>query len=169
MSINYTPRTWVAGEVVTAAFMNTEVRDAMTGLQAAWDSYTPTWTAVSVNPSLGNGTMVGHSLRQGKKVDFWQKLTMGSTTSYGTGAWKMSIPVSPLSSHPCHFDTFMTDTSAGAVFRGVTQAPTGSTVFLAYDSNGASNSPLGAVSSTTPFTWALNDIFEISAATYEAA
>ena len=44
MSLNTTAATWVSGSVVTAAQMNTEIRDAVNGLQAAWTAYTPTTT-----------------------------------------------------------------------------------------------------------------------------
>ena len=36
------PRTWVAGETVTAAVMNAHVRDNLKAIGDAWTSYTPT-------------------------------------------------------------------------------------------------------------------------------
>ncbi len=60
------PRTWVASETVTAALMNTHVRDQFRELGLAWTSYTPTiggWTRV-------NGTSTGAFIEFGKLVIF---------------------------------------------------------------------------------------------------
>lgn len=48
-----TPRTWVAGEVVTAANLNTHLRDNMLAVYPS----TPTWTAVTF--AAGNFTASG--------------------------------------------------------------------------------------------------------------
>lgn len=168
MSINYTPRTWVAGEVVTAAFMNTEVRDPFTGIQAAWSIYTPSWTASTSNPTLGNGTIVGHYLQVGKHIDFWIKLTLGSTTTVGSGLYQITVPIAPFATHPLHFDIFYTDASAGTFYRGVTFLPSGSRVTMAYD-NSTAGGALLSLTNTTPVVPAVGDTYEISAATYEAA
>lgn len=90
-----TPRTWVTSEVVTAAMMNAEIRDAMNGIQAAWASFTPTWTGSGTNPALGNGTLTGKYTRFGKTLFGRVILTAGSTTTYGTGSWRFSLPVTP--------------------------------------------------------------------------
>lgn len=88
MSLNTTPRNWTPGEVVSAAELNTEVRDALTGVQAAWDTYTPTWT----NLTVGNGTVIARYLQIGKTVHVRISLT-GGTTSSASGAVSVSLPV----------------------------------------------------------------------------
>lgn len=93
MSLNTTPRTWVAGEVVTAAELNTEVRDALTGIQAAWTAYTPAWTATTTNPAIGNGSIVASYMQVGKTVTFEIQLNFGTTTTYGTGTWQLTTPL----------------------------------------------------------------------------
>jgi len=65
---------------------------------AAWQSYTPTWTASSVNPTLGNGTLTGAYNKVGKMITARIFLQYGSTTSSGTGAFRWSLPVTPKSS-----------------------------------------------------------------------
>lgn len=99
MSLSTTPRTWVIGELVTAAMMNTEVRDALTGIQAAWDSasWVPAagWTAVTTNPTIGNGTSAGMFARVGKTVHFAGRIVPGSTTTFGAGAYTVALPVAP--------------------------------------------------------------------------
>lgn len=56
-------------------------------------AYTPAWTAASSNPSLGNGSIVGLYQELGETIAFRIVLAMGSTTTYGTGAWSFGLPV----------------------------------------------------------------------------
>lgn len=93
-----TPRTWAAGEVITAAIMNTHVRDNFNALGSPWTSFTPTWTANTANPSIGNGTMVGNYIQAGKLVMFRIIITAGSTTNWGTGTYSWAYPVAPVTS-----------------------------------------------------------------------
>lgn len=93
MSLNTTPRTWVIAEVVSAAEMNTEIRDAITGLQASWTSYTPSWTATGTAPAIGNGQLLGKWQQIGKSIDVQINVIPGSTTTFGTGSYSFSVPV----------------------------------------------------------------------------
>lgn len=90
MSINYTPRTWVSGETVTAAYMNTEIRDALTGIQAAWTAYTPTLTGSTTNPT-GQSYSGSAYIRDGKTVHCRALITLAATT--GSGAYAIAGPV----------------------------------------------------------------------------
>jgi hypothetical protein len=83
----------VAGETVTAALLNTHVRDNLKALGDAWQSYTPTWTAVTTNPTLGNGTLAGAYVQVGKLVVYRIRLNFGSTTSIGSGVYSWTLPV----------------------------------------------------------------------------
>jgi hypothetical protein len=89
MGLNTTPRTWVASEVVTVAELNTEVRDALTGIQAGWTTYTPTLT----NITIGNGSANGGYLQIGKTIFARFIFIAGSTTTYAAGALGVSLPV----------------------------------------------------------------------------
>jgi len=55
-------------------------------------SYTPTWTG-STNPSLGNGTLVGRFSLNGSVVSVEIHLRCGATTTYGTGAYFITLPI----------------------------------------------------------------------------
>lgn len=58
-------------------------------------AYTPTWTQPSgVQPSLGNGTLTGRYIRQGRQCTVQIELTMGSTTTFGNNsvAYQFSLP-----------------------------------------------------------------------------
>jgi len=87
-----TPRTWVSGEVVTAALLNTHLRDNLNAIGNAWTTYTPAWTASTTNPVINNGTLTGSYMQAGKYVTFRIRVVMGSTTTYGSGTYFFSYP-----------------------------------------------------------------------------
>ncbi|MEV1063370.1 hypothetical protein [Streptomyces sp. NPDC050263] len=90
--MTFAPRTWVVGEVVSAALLNQEIRDQFSSILAAWTSYTPTWTAATTNPVLNNGTIIGRYMKVGLTCHVALKLTMGSTTTYGSGVYRLGVP-----------------------------------------------------------------------------
>ena len=90
--MTFAPRTWVVGEVVTAALMNQEIRDQFNSMFAAWTAYTPSWTSTGTAPVLNNGTIVGRSMKIGRTVIAHINLTTGSTTTYGSGDYSLSLP-----------------------------------------------------------------------------
>lgn len=55
-------------------------------------SYTPTWTAVTVNPAVGNGTLAGAYSRSGRTITATFSLIAGTTTTFGTGDWRLGLP-----------------------------------------------------------------------------
>lgn len=119
MSLNTVPRTFVTGEVETAAIFNAELRDPFTGIQSAWTAYTPTWTGATGNPALGNGTLACAFTRVGKNVAFRIQITMGSTTTYGTGQWRITLPaVAPVNIRWPFVANFF-DTSAALDVTGI--------------------------------------------------
>lgn len=90
--MTFAPRTWVVGEVVTAALLNQEIRDQINSMLAAWTSYTPTWASSGTAPNLGNGTIVGRHMKIGRTVIATINQTNGGTTTYGTGNYSWTIP-----------------------------------------------------------------------------
>lgn len=85
------PSTVATGDDITAALWNEQVRDNFAS-GATWTSYTPAWTSTGTQPSLGNGTLTGSYVRIGDTVSFQMLLTIGSTTSIGTGTYALSLP-----------------------------------------------------------------------------
>jgi hypothetical protein len=67
---------------------------------SALTSYTPSWTAVTTNPAIGNGTIVGAYKQIGKMVFFRVSIAFGSTTTYGSGAYSISLPVAAVTGVP---------------------------------------------------------------------
>lgn len=79
-----------AGGIVLASQLNNL-------LTPGWTSYTPSWTAATSNPVINNGTIVGRYRRVtgADLVIVEVRITMGSTTTYGSGAYWVSVPVTP--------------------------------------------------------------------------
>ncbi len=100
MGLNTTAATAVSGTTLTAAFWNTEVRDAVNGIQAAWVSYTPALTATTTNPTLGTGsTTNGSYLQIGKDVTGSAEIVWGTAgVAAGTGNYNISLPVAMVAS-----------------------------------------------------------------------
>ncbi|WP_051877190.1 hypothetical protein [Streptomyces natalensis] len=61
-------------------------------IPGAWTAYTPTWSASTTNPVLGNGTLIGRYQKIGRTVIFHVNLTTGSTTTYGSGSYNFTLP-----------------------------------------------------------------------------
>lgn len=56
-------------------------------------NYTPVWTSSGTAVSLGNGSIVGRYSIKGQKVKVMVDLAFGSSTTYGTGNYWISLPV----------------------------------------------------------------------------
>lgn len=163
-----TPRTWVAGETVTAALMNTHVRDNLKAVGDPWVAYTPAWTSSGTAPALGNGTIAGGYVDRGNTVDFRLKMTLGSTSTVGTGTYRFSIP-------------FATTLAAGSVIAGAAsfedvgtafypcmfrRASTDTTIELLYPVVAGAVVNSGVVGAATPVVPGNGDIY-YAAGTYE--
>ena len=105
--MTFAPRTWVVGEVVTAALLNQEIRDQFNTFFGGWTDYSGTfvWGAeVGSQPAIGNGTIVARYMKIGRTTDYLHRITMGSTTTYGDGGgtpsaanYYFSLPAAPAS------------------------------------------------------------------------
>lgn len=124
-----------------------------------WTAYTPSWTAVTSNPALGNGTLTGAYQQVGDIVFIQIVLTTGSTSTYGSGPYLFSLPVTPEIDWAIPGVSF--DSSAGSRFPCVcvitTAAATGNNMRISTDV-GAGTS----IGSTVPFTWATGDKLSLS-------
>lgn len=84
------PRTWVAGETVTAALLNTHLRDNLKAVGDAWTAYTPGWSGSG--GIIGSGLRVGAFMQAGKLVLANFRLTVGGSTTL-TGTYDIGLPV----------------------------------------------------------------------------
>ena len=56
-------------------------------------AYTPTWASTGTQPALGNGTLTAEYARDGEYIQYSVTLAPGSTTTFGTGIYTFTIPV----------------------------------------------------------------------------
>lgn len=166
------PRTWVAAEKPPAATYNTHVRDNFKAIGDAWTAYGSgsSWTSSGTAPSLGNGTWNGKYMQAGKLVHFRIVLTMGSTTTYGTGTYLLALPVAAASDIGRLLITngdARDDSAAGDFMIGglITNSATTLSLRALPATAGIA---MVVVSNTVPFTFANLDSITISG-TYEAA
>ncbi|MFF3128501.1 hypothetical protein ACFVRD_40960 [Streptomyces sp. NPDC057908] len=159
------PRTWNAGEMVIAAMLNTEIRDQLNSMFGAWSSYTPVWTAATTNPSLGNGSITGRYMKIGRTCHVRIDLTMGSTTTYGSGGWSLGLPVAASATGvqigAAH--AFQSQRIAGHI-----NIAAGATVGQVFFPTTALPASMSSASATVPVTWAAAGKLTI-ALTYETA
>lgn len=69
---------------------------ARTTALGEWTTYTPTWNTANNDFVLGNGVRAGYYTIIGKTVIFYAALTVGTTTTMGTGAILVTIPTGNL-------------------------------------------------------------------------
>lgn len=163
------PKTFSAGDVLTSSDMNTYVRDNMNAIAAVGvagaSSHTPTWTAASVSPAIGNGTIAGAYTQNGKTVTYWFYVAMGTTTTYGTGEWYIDLPVTAANSTSYGLapgTVWSYDSSAGT--RNASFCWLQDTSKIQFASHGATTN----WDTSNPWTWAQGDTF-IGCFVYEAA
>ncbi|WP_327132020.1 hypothetical protein OG311_13600 [Streptomyces sp. NBC_01343] len=144
----------LAGEIVRASDV---IRDS-------WTAYTPVWSASGTAVSLGNGTVTGQYMQVGSMV--WVKIvfTAGSSTTYGTGFWRLTLPVTPELNEL--IPGFANDNSAGIrvpmVARIIAASTSGENMRI------ACNTTAGGAGPAQPFTWATDDVLILNGQ-YKAA
>lgn len=151
-----------AGSVLAAADMN-----AIAALGNTWSAWTPAWTVVTgTAPAKGNGTLTGRYVQAGKLVLFSLDVTMGSTTTFGSGTWQFSLPVNArIAGSSFGFFGTAHDASSGNDYPFAFQQNSASTIAGRAWSAGAA---FQAVNATQPFAWASGDTFSVSGI-YESA
>jgi hypothetical protein len=140
-----------------------ELTTALVNLEdPGWTSYVATWTAASVNPAIGNGTISGRYRRSTDSdlIIYEGKILMGSTTTFGTGQWFVSLPVAPSS------DAVIFTTCAVFILDTGTTTRTGVARFNS--STQLTFETTGGFTSASPQVWANGDYFTWSIE-YEAA
>ena len=138
-------------------------------------SYTPTWSSTGTAPSLGNGTLTGSYQQFGKLVYFRAVLTLGSTSTIGTGQYNLSLPVeaTPGGGSGGNIATvngtgWVIDASAGGYyFIRIDSLDSTTSVRLRLLNASATYATLATVAHDTPFTFATSDTINISGI-YEA-
>jgi hypothetical protein len=117
---------------------------------------TPTWTASITNPAIGNGTLTSDYDIVGGMLFYNITLTIGSTTTLGSGEWVFSIPFTPTAN--AIGSVYVLD--SGVVYAtAVCKVDSGDSKVICY-----ANGSVTAFSSTVPIAWTVNDEMRLSIA-----
>ena len=131
---------------------------ATTAFDGAWTSYTPSWTAASVNPSIGNGTLQGWYKVVGKTCFVRGNIAMGSTTTFGSGEWYVSMPFTASHADAILMTANLLDNGTAwynATLNGARAGFNYKTAIQYQAVGGTADS----ITPTAPFTWASSDRF----------
>jgi hypothetical protein len=85
---------------------------------AAYSAYTVTWTAVTTNPAIGNGTLAGRSVTFGNVCHVNIYLKFGSTTDFGSGSYSFSLPTQVANNTVGYVGSFYLLDASQAIHRG---------------------------------------------------
>ena len=150
---------------VTGSWSATSFTGSLTGSvngavidNTAWTSYTPSWTAASSNPVIGNGTITGQYKVIGKTCFVRGNIVMGSTTTFGSGEWYVSMPFTASNADAILLNANVLDNSTAWYNALIAGARAGFNFKSAiqYQNTGGTTDSL---SPSTPFTWTNGDRF----------
>lgn len=128
----------------------TAITDSLHGLTDAWTSYTPVWTSTGTAPVIGNATVKGRYLQSGKLVMYVAFIQFGSTSTYGTGTYRFSLPVTQSDVDLGYGGALTYDASVPAAETPAVVVFAGADKVTFYGSG-------GQVGATVPFTWTTGD------------
>lgn len=140
----------------------------------AWTAYTPTWNGSGSDPVIGDGTITGRYKRIGTSVFFTAQITLGASTTVGTGFYSVGIPIASSAST---IDTMIPSQFFDVSAVGAAQYSQGLGALAAGASNvirirlmgeNNANATIANWSATSPVVPAAGDIFNMSGV-YEAA
>ena len=160
-------RAAISGDVTIGAGSATAAITAASIVSADFNSeaataFTPAFSGTGW--SIGNATKTGWYIKHGRLVFLWGEVTMGSTTTYGTGHLGIGggFPA-PAMNTDILYD--MWDSVPGAGTRGIGVLFTGLAIVYGYPWVATTAYVTsGQVVSTAPFTWATGDSIRFSGA-----
>lgn len=135
--------------------------------QLLWQAFTPTVTGSTSGGAIGNAIVNGRYQHEGTRVEVMLDLTLGSTTTFGTGVLLLSLPVAAAALAPSHLGGGMIfDVSAGASgrFTVMCRLNTVNDLLMVV----VTTMSLVSGSAATPMSWAVGDQISIHYS-YEAA
>jgi hypothetical protein len=130
----------------------------VTPYEGAWTAYTPSWTAASSNPSIGDGTLEGWYKVVGKTCFVRGNIAMGSTTTFGSGEWYVSMPFTASHADAILMTANLLDNGTAWYNATVNGARSGFN-YIAPLQFQTSSGTANDVNATQPFTWANSDRF----------
>ena len=136
-------------------------------IPGAWTTFTATVSGTGW--AIGNGTQTANYMRVGRLIVFASETTWGSTSTFGSAALRLALPVAAADAERLASGCHATYIDAGtANYPGYVLGVDASTVNLRAMGAASTYVDLPAVVSTVPFTWVSGDSIWFSGV-YEAA
>lgn len=129
------------------------------GQLGAWTTFTPTWTGATTNPAIGNGTLSGRYLRLFGRTYLTQFFILaGSTTTFGTGQWSLSLPSALTATTYAVGNVYYNNSSTA--WHGLCLV-SGASAYL-YSPTASGDVRLAVTTSTVPAAWASTHYLVVS-------
>lgn len=135
----------------------------------SWASFVPNFTASVTDPVIGDGTVLGKYKQIGKTVFLKINIVMGNSTTFGSGNYNISLPVTAKDNSGIILPATYLQNGTGYFLGSAINEYDGSNshvTLMAIDSTTPAMAT--TVSPSVPFTWASTDTIHISGS-YEAA
>lgn len=124
--------------------------------------FIPDWTAATTAPAYGNATVDGFLWDLGPMRWYAFKITMGSTTTYGTGAWRFGLPGQAAGpSNRLWIAHAMVDQAGAGEINGVGWINAAAST-ARVDSIRVEATPSTTIQSNNPQAWASGDILAVN-------
>jgi len=160
------PATFIVGQVLTAAQMNAITANlSVLGGTAGptYTSYTPSWSSTGTAPAIGNATITAQYAQIAKSVHAFGSIAFGGTSTFGTGTYAFTLPVTPSSAAqaaPLGM-VHLYDSSASAMIIGFATSSGGGSAFTC--TYGATyGGVLTNAGQLVPWTWASGDLVQFN-------
>jgi hypothetical protein len=137
---------------------NVFISGSTNAINTSWNSYTPVWTAASSNPVIGNGSIEGWYKVIGKTCFVRGNIVMGTTTTFGSGEWYVSMPFTASHADAILMSANLLDNTS-AWYNAVVNGARAGFNYKAPLQYQAVSGTANDVNATQPFTWASTDRF----------
>ncbi len=157
----------VSGSVIVTGSLIVSASTNLTGsvtinnnrIDDGWTAYTPQWTAASSNPAINNGTIQGYYKVVGKTCFVRGNIAMGSTTTFGSGEWYVSMPFTASHADGILMSATLLDNGSAWYNATMNGARAGFNHKAAIQYQHNSNGTAVEINPTQPFTWTNGDRF----------
>jgi len=147
------------GAISASTISATTFNLAGSQIDSAWTSYVPVWTASGTNPVINNGTIEGWYKVIGKTCFVRGNIAMGSTTTFGTGEWYVSMPLTAAHADAILLNGNLLDNGTAWYNVIVNGARSGFNTKAPLQYVNIASGVATEVNPTQPFTWTTGDRF----------
>lgn len=141
------------------------------GTGSTWTSYPAVWSTSGTAPALGNGTLSTSYTLRGDECHVSIRQVMGSTTTYGTGQFRWSLPFTAVtlpSSAMFWTGSALAGDAGTAYYPGVARLLSGSNLVMCINPATATGSSSTEWNASRPHTWGSGDYLGLDL-TYQIA